>query len=204
MQGRNTIEEVLCLSAQRGYTVFYRNRKESNVLSDIVVAHPTSIAMIRTWPYVLIMDTTYKTNKLKYFEVQYATIGNCMDDSDRRHIDQNMLVKLTEMVKDEEVVQRVWTSQVLHFGVKTTKCAESEHSSFGFEEDMARDKESTRDGRRPGKCQYLIPIQLEDVYNFWRKLEIGADIPDVHERDMDSEIRDLTLMLEESSMRSNF
>ncbi|KAI5667800.1 hypothetical protein M9H77_17653 [Catharanthus roseus] len=25
MQGRNTVEEVLCLSAQRGYTVFYRN-----------------------------------------------------------------------------------------------------------------------------------------------------------------------------------
>ncbi|KAI5674338.1 hypothetical protein M9H77_14702 [Catharanthus roseus] len=59
MQGRNTVEEVLCLSAQRSYTVFHRNREESNVLSDIVVAHPTSIAMIRTWPYVLIMDTTY-------------------------------------------------------------------------------------------------------------------------------------------------
>ncbi|KAI5673945.1 hypothetical protein M9H77_14309 [Catharanthus roseus] len=63
MKGRNTVEEVLSLSAERGYTVFYRNYEESNVLSDIVVAHPTSIAMIRTWPYVLIMDTTYKTNK---------------------------------------------------------------------------------------------------------------------------------------------
>ncbi|KAI5667048.1 hypothetical protein M9H77_16901 [Catharanthus roseus] len=61
--GRNTVEEVLCLSAERDYTVFHRNREESNVLSDIVVAHPTSIAMIRTWTYVLIMDTTYKTNK---------------------------------------------------------------------------------------------------------------------------------------------
>ncbi|KAI5673516.1 hypothetical protein M9H77_13880 [Catharanthus roseus] len=63
IQGRNTVEEILCLSSQRGYTVFHRNREESNVLSDIVVAHPTSIAMIRTWPYVLIMDTTYKMNK---------------------------------------------------------------------------------------------------------------------------------------------
>ncbi|KAI5654193.1 hypothetical protein M9H77_31380 [Catharanthus roseus] len=45
MQGRNTVEEVLCFSAKRGYTVFYRNREESNVLSDIVVAHPTSIAI---------------------------------------------------------------------------------------------------------------------------------------------------------------
>ncbi|KAI5680910.1 hypothetical protein M9H77_02137 [Catharanthus roseus] len=62
MLGRNTVEEVFCLSAQRCYTVFHRNRKESNVLSEIVVAHQTSIAMIRTWSYVLIMDTMYKTS----------------------------------------------------------------------------------------------------------------------------------------------
>ncbi|KAI5665081.1 hypothetical protein M9H77_24404 [Catharanthus roseus] len=49
------------------------------------------------------------------------------------------------------------------------------------------------------RCQYLIPIQLEDVYIFWKKLEIGSDIPDVHKKDMDSEMRDLTLMLEESN-----
>ncbi|KAI5663634.1 hypothetical protein M9H77_22957 [Catharanthus roseus] len=63
IQGQNTIEEVLCLSAIRGYTVFYRNSEASNVLSDIVVAHRTSIEMMTTWPYVLIMDTTSKTNK---------------------------------------------------------------------------------------------------------------------------------------------
>ncbi|KAI5662460.1 hypothetical protein M9H77_21783 [Catharanthus roseus] len=132
MQGRNT--------------VFYRNSEESNVLSDIVIAHPTSIVIIRI-----------------------------------RHIDQNVLATLTEMVKDEEVAQqfmngswnklineineeeyqrklevlkskwqsrsdflhylfstwlnpfvhkfcKVWTSQVLHFGVATTNRAESEHS----------------------------------------------------------------------------
>ncbi|KAI5673424.1 hypothetical protein M9H77_13788 [Catharanthus roseus] len=63
MQGRNTVEEVLCLSAQQGHTVFYRNCDDSNVLTNIVVAHPRSIQMMRTWPYVLIMDTIYKTNK---------------------------------------------------------------------------------------------------------------------------------------------
>ncbi|KAI5649637.1 hypothetical protein M9H77_35642 [Catharanthus roseus] len=63
MQGRNTVEEIIYLSAKGDYTVFYRNCEESNELSDTVIAHPTSIAMIRMWPYVLIMDTTYKTNK---------------------------------------------------------------------------------------------------------------------------------------------
>ncbi|KAI5648384.1 hypothetical protein M9H77_34389 [Catharanthus roseus] len=48
MQERNTIEEVLCLSTQRGYTVFYRNCDDSNILSDIIVAHPTSIQIMRT------------------------------------------------------------------------------------------------------------------------------------------------------------
>ncbi|KAI5649752.1 hypothetical protein M9H77_35757 [Catharanthus roseus] len=36
MQGRNTVGEALCLSAQRGYTVFYRNTEDNNILSDIV------------------------------------------------------------------------------------------------------------------------------------------------------------------------
>ncbi|KAI5652544.1 hypothetical protein M9H77_29731 [Catharanthus roseus] len=55
IHGRNMVEEVLCLSVERGYTVFYRNCDDNNVLIDI--------AMIRTWLYVLIMYTTYRTNK---------------------------------------------------------------------------------------------------------------------------------------------
>ncbi|KAI5647809.1 hypothetical protein M9H77_33814 [Catharanthus roseus] len=40
MQGRNMVEEVLCLSAQRGYMVFYRNCEGSNMSS------PTNQALI--------------------------------------------------------------------------------------------------------------------------------------------------------------
>ncbi|KAI5681401.1 hypothetical protein M9H77_02628 [Catharanthus roseus] len=87
MQGRNTVEEVLRLSAERSYTVVYRNGEDSNVLSDIVVAHPTSIAILRTWPYVLIMDTTYKTNKYcSGLIVQHTTIRMCRDDSNRQEL----------------------------------------------------------------------------------------------------------------------
>ncbi|KAI5647978.1 hypothetical protein M9H77_33983 [Catharanthus roseus] len=63
IKGQNAAEEVLSLNAEWGYTIFYRNREESNVLSDIVVAQPISMSMIRMWPYILIMDTTYKKNK---------------------------------------------------------------------------------------------------------------------------------------------
>ncbi|KAI5681981.1 hypothetical protein M9H77_03209 [Catharanthus roseus] len=202
MQRRNTIEKVLCLSTQRGYTVFHINCEESNVLSDIVVAHPTSIAIIRTWPYILIMDTTYKTNKYnmplleavgmtpteKNFTV--ATVFMCNEQAmtytwvlqQIKHLYfTSAMSNDQEMVKNEEVAQRfvngswkklineideleyqrklkvlktrwksrpkflhylfstwlnpfahkfcrVWTSQVLHFGVESMNRARSEYS----------------------------------------------------------------------------
>ncbi|KAI5657678.1 hypothetical protein M9H77_26471 [Catharanthus roseus] len=84
MQSRNTVEEVLCLSAKWGYTVFYKNRKESNVFSDIGVAHPTSIAMIRTWLYLKILALI--SYYFKTVSVQYATIGSCRDVSDQKEL----------------------------------------------------------------------------------------------------------------------
>ncbi|KAI5672572.1 hypothetical protein M9H77_12936 [Catharanthus roseus] len=39
MQGRNTVEEVLRLSAERGYTVFYRNGEDSNVQHATIRMH---------------------------------------------------------------------------------------------------------------------------------------------------------------------
>ncbi|KAI5657159.1 hypothetical protein M9H77_25952 [Catharanthus roseus] len=53
-----TLRRIRC----RGET---RNREDSNMLNDIVVTHPTSIEMLRTWPYV-----------------QHATVGSGRDDPD--------------------------------------------------------------------------------------------------------------------------
>ncbi|KAI5649671.1 hypothetical protein M9H77_35676 [Catharanthus roseus] len=105
MQGRNTVEEVLCLSAQRGCTIFYKKCEDNNVLSDIILAHPISIEMMRTWPYVLIMDITYKqTNResglMPVINDVFSTAYHILC---RRHIDQNVLAKLIELTKDEEV-----------------------------------------------------------------------------------------------------
>ncbi|KAI5658169.1 hypothetical protein M9H77_26962 [Catharanthus roseus] len=49
------------------------------------------------------------------------------------------------------------------------------------------------------RCQHLMPIKEEDVVIFWRKLEIGSDIPEEHHRDMESEMIDLTSLLQEIS-----
>ncbi|KAI5676425.1 hypothetical protein M9H77_07375 [Catharanthus roseus] len=93
MQGRNTVEEFLCLSTKRDYTAFYRNWKHNNVLSDIVVAHPTSIEIIRTWPYI----------KHLYFSNAMST-KNQEDVCD--HEPKNGLAKLNELTKDKEVASQ--------------------------------------------------------------------------------------------------
>ncbi|KAI5681640.1 hypothetical protein M9H77_02868 [Catharanthus roseus] len=49
------------------------------------------------------------------------------------------------------------------------------------------------------RCQHSMPIKEEDVVMFWRKLEIGSDIPEEHHRDMESEMRDLTSLLQKIS-----
>ncbi|KAI5683350.1 hypothetical protein M9H77_04578 [Catharanthus roseus] len=118
MQERNTVEQVLCLSTTRDYTVFYRNREDCNMLSDIVVAHPTSIEMLRTWPYVLIMDTTYKINKkLDALKTKWKSRPDFL-----HYLFNNWLNPVAHKFV------RCWTKSHIHFGVETTNRAESEHS----------------------------------------------------------------------------
>ncbi|KAI5681139.1 hypothetical protein M9H77_02366 [Catharanthus roseus] len=101
-------------------TVFYRNCEDSNMLSDIVVAHPTSIEMLRMWLYVLIMDTTYKTNKYNMPLLEFVGMTpteNQVDVCD--HETKNPFA---------HKFMRCWTKSHMHFGVETTNQAESEHS----------------------------------------------------------------------------
>ncbi|KAI5661695.1 hypothetical protein M9H77_21018 [Catharanthus roseus] len=288
------VEEVLRLSAERGYTIFHRNGEDSNGLSDIVVVHPTWITMIRMWPYVLIMDTTYKTNNYnmpllecvgmiptgKNFTVATAFMCNEQATIYRWGSAINEGEPLVVLTDRESGLMPVWTSQVLHFGVETTNRAESEHSvlklwlstchgdldtaffnidsliqgqiteikytleisrlkekygaksnpivknlsnkisHLGLKKIMDELKKARQMVEEPDSnclhylrkshslpcvcelvnwCQYLIPIQEEDVDILWRKLEIGSDIPKEHHRDMETEIRDLTSLLQEIS-----
>ncbi|KAI5657058.1 hypothetical protein M9H77_25851 [Catharanthus roseus] len=211
-----------------------------------------------------------------------ATAFMCNEQATSRHIDKNVLAKLTEMVKDKEVATqfvngswhklinevdeaeyrrkldalktRVRTSEVLHFGVETTNRAESKHSILKLwlstchedldtmflnidsviESQIAEIKSSLEISKLKKKfgsksnhilknvsnvishlalkkkcghylrklhgllCafelvaqyEHQLPLKPKDVYIFWKKLEIVVDIPSVHERDMDSEMRD--------------
>ncbi|KAI5677265.1 hypothetical protein M9H77_08215 [Catharanthus roseus] len=119
----------------------------------------------------------------------------------------------------ESELMPVWTSEVLHFSVETMNRVESEHSVLKLwlstchgdldtvflnidsliEGQIAEIKTSLEISKLKEKYIHALPLQAEDIYIVWRKLEIGVDIPNIHERDMDSEMRDLTSMLEEIS-----
>ncbi|KAI5676099.1 hypothetical protein M9H77_07049 [Catharanthus roseus] len=215
MQGRNTVEEVLCLSAQRSYTVFYRNREESNVLSDIIVAHPTPIAMIRTWSYVLIMDIMYKTNKVAFWveitnhaESEHSVLklwlSTCHGDLDTVFLNIDSISKLKEKyeAKGNPILKNV-SNHISHLALKKIWLEIKKAGEISNDPESKCGHYLRKSHRLPCACelfaryQHMFYLQSKDVYIFWRKLEVGINIPSVHERDMDSEMCDLTCLLEE-------
>ncbi|KAI5678550.1 hypothetical protein M9H77_09500 [Catharanthus roseus] len=235
--------------------------RKSNVLSDIVVAHPTSIVMIRMYNMPL-LEALGMTSTGKNFTVATACMCNEQATTYRWHKLINEIDE-AEYRKKLEVLKTRWKSRpdLLHFGIETTNHAESEHSvlklwlstrhgdldtiylnidsvikkkydaksdpilknlsnrishlalkKIWFEIKRAgeiRDDLQSKCGHYlrkshglPCACklchwyQYLLLLEPKDVYIYWRKLEIGVDILSVYERDLDSEMRDLTWLLE--------
>ncbi|KAI5683037.1 hypothetical protein M9H77_04265 [Catharanthus roseus] len=206
MQGRNTVEEVLCLSAIRDYKVFYRNREDNNMLSNIVVAHPTSIEMLRTWPYVLIMDTTYKTNNM-YNMPLLEVVGMTPTNREcglmpmmgevfsttyhmlcRKHINQNVLAKLTELTKNEEVPSRFVNGS---WKKLLDKIDEQEYL-------RKLDALKTKWKSRPDFQHYLFNNWLNPFAHKFT-LEIGGRHPSARQQDKDFEMRSLTDLLHQIS-----
>ncbi|KAI5662601.1 hypothetical protein M9H77_21924 [Catharanthus roseus] len=135
MKGRKTVEEVLCLSAQQGYTVFYRNCEESNLHSDIVVAHQHQFQLLEcgnmyNMPLLEAVGMT-PTGK----NITVATAFMCNEQTTtyiwtrwQRRPDFLHYLFNTWLNPLAHKFYRVWTSEVLHFGVEITNRAESEHS----------------------------------------------------------------------------
>ena len=65
MGGRTPLQHSLNMATEHNYVVWTDLDSEGQ-LNRLLIANPTSIQMIRTWPYVVLIDTTYKTNKQKW------------------------------------------------------------------------------------------------------------------------------------------
>ena len=65
IDGRTPLQHCLYLATENNYVVWTDLDGEGQ-LCRLLIANPISIQMIRTWPHVVLIDTTYKTNKTKW------------------------------------------------------------------------------------------------------------------------------------------
>ncbi|KAK9715869.1 hypothetical protein RND81_06G195300 [Saponaria officinalis] len=62
---RNPAQEMLRLASKNGYVHFWEANDDSTELTHIFMAHPGALMLLRAYPYVIIIDSTYKTNLYK-------------------------------------------------------------------------------------------------------------------------------------------
>ncbi|XP_074301548.1 protein FAR1-RELATED SEQUENCE 4-like [Silene latifolia] len=62
---RNTAQQMLALAVEAKYVYWHEINSETKEISHIFMAHPDSVNLFRAYPYVVMMDSTYKTNTYK-------------------------------------------------------------------------------------------------------------------------------------------
>ncbi|KAL2897234.1 Protein FAR1-RELATED SEQUENCE 5 [Bienertia sinuspersici] len=76
LDGRNPAQQVLHEVVQRGY-VYWTATDMDGCICQLFCAHPTSLQLFRTWPYVVGMDSTYKTNRYNMPLVEIIGVTPC-------------------------------------------------------------------------------------------------------------------------------
>ena len=76
MGGRTVVQQLMHYIEEHGYYMWNRTDQDSNQILDLMFCHPRSLQMLRLFPYVLLMDTTYKTNR--YYEVIFKFFNNIL------------------------------------------------------------------------------------------------------------------------------
>ncbi|XP_057543385.1 protein FAR1-RELATED SEQUENCE 2-like [Amaranthus tricolor] len=102
MDGRTPLQHCLYMATEHNYVV-WRDLDSEDQLTRLLIANPTSIQMLRSWPHVVLIDTTYKTNKQKWplCEIIGMTPTN-----------HNFLVALC-LMRDEAAVSYSWVLERL-------------------------------------------------------------------------------------------
>nr|KAJ0211591.1 hypothetical protein LSAT_V11C400199230 [Lactuca sativa] len=74
-EGRSPIQNVMHILHTKGYSYEYRLNESTNELEELFFVHPISLQMWQAFPYVVLMDATYKTNKynLPFLEIVGVT-----------------------------------------------------------------------------------------------------------------------------------
>ncbi|XP_074289543.1 PKS-NRPS hybrid synthetase cheA-like [Silene latifolia] len=60
--GRNPAQQMLALAVQHKYVHYWVTDQETEELTHVFMAHPEAVKMFRSYYYVVLIDSTYKTN----------------------------------------------------------------------------------------------------------------------------------------------
>ncbi|KAL7206120.1 hypothetical protein ACSBR2_018931 [Camellia fascicularis] len=63
--GRSQMQQLLGQLAMNKYIEWHRSWADTETVTDLFFAHPTSLNLLRAFPKVLLMDCTYKTNRYR-------------------------------------------------------------------------------------------------------------------------------------------
>ncbi|CAI9095453.1 OLC1v1031407C1 [Oldenlandia corymbosa var. corymbosa] len=71
------VGKVLEVAEQHNYIIFTECDEETQRLSHVFFAHPDSLLLLRTYPWVVCVDSTYNTNKYKLPLVEFVGMTPC-------------------------------------------------------------------------------------------------------------------------------
>lgn len=110
-EGRTEIQQLLKLMGDNNYVSRYRTSDDGVIVRDIFWTHPDSIKLFNMFSTVLIIDSTYKTNKYKVpllkimgvtFTEKTYYVGFAFLDSKKREKCYLGLEVCQTMLKDKE------------------------------------------------------------------------------------------------------
>lgn len=63
MEGRTVVQDFLYQCQQNDYFIEHKINAETNEITDIFFASPDSISLLKAFPYIIVLDSTYATNR---------------------------------------------------------------------------------------------------------------------------------------------
>ncbi|XP_074288318.1 uncharacterized protein LOC141613478 [Silene latifolia] len=74
---RNTARQMLAVAVASNYVEWHKTDSETKELTHVFMAHPKAVKLFRAYPHVVLIDSTYKTNKYKIALVEVVGVTPC-------------------------------------------------------------------------------------------------------------------------------
>ncbi|KAJ1406826.1 MULE transposase domain [Sesbania bispinosa] len=169
---RTELQHLMNLMEHDNYLYWHRRAETSDVMRDITWAHPDVVKLLNLFHIVLIVDTTYKTNKYRLplleivvvtstkltFSVAFAYLERETKDNFTWALDKVRGLKCTCKNAMVHIAQEM--GQVEYIGIDTSTCGCKLKMTYGL----------------PCACQLAICkmyfgfIPVEKVHAHWRRL----------------------------------